>query len=401
MNEEEIKLLCKWRNLLDWIVRQYDLTRKQQDALEIKFPQPDCVLTAAEFTQEFGDYEEPDYANKTLRDIYKRIKDKCNNTEKNPPFENLPWQNSRGQQREQQFQAWLKGKLENRDFNKYLESRGFFLRTSESPHLTTLDQELLEYLLNDTLKKLNYDHQKRPVKDSFEPEINQRINAFIVQGQSHHAPRWLTNQLLYYVPHHDNAKKHSIVLKTHFRFNRLCEGIASGMDCGAEPQNIVSALAQNLETQSVVLALRDIHQAKNGILSSFINEIWCPLWQKVQTNESLSTGQHYLILFLVDGDSSSSKWSTELNPFIQTDSPRLCSLPPLENFTQGTITLWRGRKEKILKNLWQPPDQYPQAIDEFISEYDTEEIKPKGFLDFIYDSCLRETLEYVESRLSL
>lgn len=255
---------------------------------------------------------------------------------------------------------------------------------SSNNNYPSIDETKIEKLKK-ALWEIDYDNQQ----NLFKSAISQvkPAAAFLIHGKPNYGQRWLVNLLKDKVPYHTNAWQKSLYIKPHRRdIQTLWQSLSQQLETSPSPQEIAVKLYQHWQTTTVILAIHEVDLIAGSCLKQFINELWQPLVNKV--NSGVPPQHPYrLLLFLVDNTNSKSKLETSLSLLSQPDinQPHVpLALQELEPFNKNVIETWVGVQFELLSQLWQGSDSIEKVMQTIV-ERDNQPISVLGKICECFD----------------
>lgn len=261
----------------------------------------------------------------------------------------------------------LELKLEHGDYEEFnrtaQQSQQKRSRTSPNTDDSILKETETEKL-KDALRELNYNNQDTLFTKSVgavEP-----AGAFLIHGKSGYGQRWLVNRLSYKVPDFTDAFYCSLCLQRHRNnIQKLWENLAN--KCGSlspSPEDIVEAIYQHWQTQTVMLCFRNVDLVGETNLNHLLNELWRPLVNKVQNADS-PADKHPLLLFLIDNYGKQKKLGISFVSQLDLNQPHIpVELQELEHFKNQEIKRW----VRTQKQLFSPQLKMSVKISDIIDD---------------------------------
>lgn len=265
-------------------------------------------------------------------------------------------------------------------------------RTSSNKDDLIPNETMTEKLKN-ALRELNYQDQESSFIDIVRMES---AIAFLIHGESGYGQRWLVNRLSYKVPHYTDALCCSLQLKRRHRNNiqTLWEDLAPMVGITTpSPQDIVKAIYQHWQTQTVMLCFRDVDVVTKEEINQLLQKLWQPLVTMVRAaNSPENEDQYRLLLFLIDN--LGIPLASRLDPS-RTDTP--IELKRLEPFRNEEIRRWVSTQTQLFKPQLQNPDTISDIINDIIARNST----PVNALDGICKWCDLDSYQDIEMGLAL
>lgn len=224
------------------------------------------------------------------------------------------------------------------------------------------------------LRELNYTSQKQLFEDVL--HLNIIAATFLIHGKENYGQRWLANILRYRIPHYTSAWQHSIFIKPHRKnIETIWQNFAQKLDTSDSPAAIIEELYKHCQKKTIIIAIHDVDLIAGNCLKQFIDELWLPLFHKVNDTSS-EEDLLKLVLFLIDNKNSKPQIEKNVNFIQKADKFQLHNFlvfKELESFRRREAKIWVGQQKELLLPLWKNSETIEYMIDRIV-ERDSQPI---------------------------
>lgn len=289
--------------------------------------------------------------------------------------------------------------LDDGDYQEFNRSSTPSRRKSSqtSPNKDDIPKETETEKLKNALRELNYHSQDTLFTESV--GVVEPAGAFLIHGKSGYGQRWLVNRLSYKVPHFTDAFYCSLCLSRHRNdIQKLWENLAPKVGShSASPQDIVEAIYQHWQTQTVMLCFRNVDLVGGTYLNQLFSELWLRLVNKIHNANSQAL-EHPILLFLIDNYGKQKKLGISFVSQLDFNQPHIpVELEELELFEKKEIKRWVGTKNQLFSPQLTDSVKISDIIDDITGRNST----PENALKAICSWCNLDWYEDIERGLKL